>query len=84
MECATNRQPFLVAVYRKQKQSETCIVIVDHIVTESQLIGAIDLNECNLDYILGNVDVSLIWCKTIYPHKDKMKAGLELDTMHQL
>ncbi len=53
-------------------------------IVESQLLGGIELNECNLDFMLGDGDVRLMWCKTFYPHKDMMKNGLELSTMQQL
>ncbi len=54
MEYATNSQPFLVAVYSKQNHSETCIGIANNMIVASQLSGAIDLNEHNLDHMLGN------------------------------
>ncbi len=66
MEYATNNQPFLFAVYSKQTQSEICIGIVNNMIVESQLSGRLDLNEHNLDYMLGNDDVRLICCKTFY------------------
>ncbi len=53
-------------------------------IVESQLLGGIDLNECNLDCRPDNGDVKLMWCTTFHPHKDKMKNGLALSTMHQL
>ncbi len=51
---------------------------------ESQLLGGIELNECNLDFMLGDGNVSLMWCETFYLHKDKIKNGLVLSTMQQL
>ncbi len=53
-------------------------------IVESQLLGGIELNEFNLDFMLGDSDVRLMWCKTFYPRKDKMKNGLALYTMQQL
>ncbi len=50
-------------------------------IVESQLLGGIELNERNLDFIFGDGDVRLMWCKTFYPHKIKMKNGLALSTM---
>ena len=44
-------------------------------IVELQLLEGIDLNERNLDFMLGDDDVGLIWCKMFYPHKDKMKSG---------
>ncbi len=84
MEYVTKYQPFLVTVYNRQTLSETCIAILNHKILESQLLGGIDLNEGNLEFILGNGDVKLMWCRTFYPHKDKMKCGLQfLSTMQQ-
>ncbi len=53
-------------------------------IVESQLLGGIELNEHNLDFMLGDGDVRLMWCKTFYPHEDKMKNGLALSIMQQL
>ncbi len=53
-------------------------------IVESQFLGGIELNERNLDSMLGESDVRLMWCKTFYPHKDKIKNGLALSTMQQL
>ncbi len=44
-------------------------------IVKSQLLEGIYLNEHNLDYKLGNGDVKLMWYKTFYPHKDKMKKN---------
>ena len=84
MEYAKNGQPFLFAVFCKETKLEICIGISNNMIVESQLLGGIELNECNLNYILGDGDVRLRWCKTFYPHKDKMKTGLWLSTMQQL
>ncbi len=40
-------------------------------IVELQLLGGIDLNEGNLEFILGNGDVKLMWYRTFYPHKRK-------------
>ncbi len=53
-------------------------------IVESHLLGFIELNECNLDYMLGEGDVKLMWCKTFYPHKDKLKNGLAFSTIQLL
>ena len=84
MEYATRGQPFLVAVYNKQTRTETCIGVINNMIVESQLLGGIDLNEANLECEFGNGDVELMWCRTFYPHKDKMKSGLQISTMQQL
>ena len=84
MEYAKKGQPFLLAVFCKETKSEICIGITNDMIVESQLLGGIELNERNLDFMLGDGDVRLMWCKTFYPHKDKMKNGLELSTMQQL
>ncbi len=39
-------------------------------IVESQLLGGIDLNERNLDYVVNNDSVELIWCKTFYLTKE--------------
>lgn len=75
MEYAKKGHPFLVAVTCKKKnfknkRSEICIGIVNHMIVESQLLGGINLNESNLDYIVGNDSVELIWCRTFYPTKE--------------
>ncbi len=82
--CNRGSAIFLIAVYNRQNWSGTCIGIVNDMIVESKLLGGIDLNECNLDYKLGNGDVKLMWCKTFYPHKDMMKNGLALYTLQQL
>ena len=53
-------------------------------IVESQLLGGIDLNEANLESEIGNGDVELMWCRTFYPHKDKMRFGQQISTMQQL
>ncbi len=53
-------------------------------IVESQFLGGIELNERNLDFMLGDGDVRLIWCKTFYPHEDKMKNGLAFSTIQLL
>ncbi len=58
MKYATNGYPLLGALYSTQKQSETCMGIVNNVIVELQLLGGVDMNECNLDYVLGNGDAS--------------------------
>ncbi len=53
-------------------------------IVESQLLSGIELNENNLDFMLGDGKIRLMWCKTFYLHQDKMKNGLALSTMQQL
>ncbi len=84
MEYATKGQPFLIAVYNKQTWTETRIGVTNTMIVESQLLGGIDLNEANLERELGTGDAELMWCRTFYPHKDKMKCGLQISTMPQL
>ncbi len=84
MEYATKGQPILVVVFNKQTWTETCIGVINNMIVESQLLGGIDLNEANLECELGKGDVELIWCRTFYPHKDKMKFGLQISTMQEL
>ncbi len=84
MENAKKCQPFLFGVLCKETKSEICIGITNDMNVESQLLGGIELNECNLDFILGEGDVRLVWYKKFYPHKDKMNNGLSLTTMQQL
>ncbi len=84
MEYATKGRPFLVAVYNKQTRAEICIGIINNIIVESQLLGGIDLNNANLENKFYNGDVELMWCRTFYPHKEKMKCGLQISTMQQL
>ncbi len=84
MEYAKKGQPFLIDVFCKETKSKICIGVFNNMIVESQLLGGIELNECNLDFKLGESDVRLMWCKTFYLHKDKMKNGLSLSTMQQL
>ncbi len=84
MEYAKKGQPFLFAVFCKETKSEICIGITNDMIVESQLLGGIELNERNLDLMLGEGNVRLMWCKTFYPHEDKMKTVLSLSTMYQL
>ncbi len=84
MEYAKHGQSFLFAVFCKETKSEICIGITNDMIVESQLLGGIELNERNLDFMLGKGNIRLMWCKTFYPHKDKMKNGLSLSTMQQL
>ncbi len=81
IEYATKGWSFLVAVYNRQTSTETCIGIINNMIVESQLLGGIDLHEANLECKLGYDDVNLMWCRTFYLHKDKMKNGLALSTM---
>ncbi len=71
MEYATKLQPFLGSVCNRQTQSEMFIGIVNHMIVELQLLGGIDLNVGNLEFILGNGDVKLMWFRTFYLQKDK-------------
>ncbi len=84
MEYAKNGQPFLFAVFCKKTKSEICIGITNDMIVESQLLGGIELNDCNLDFMLGEGNVRLMWCKTFYPHENKIKSGVALSTMQQL
>jgi len=84
VEYGTKGQPFLSAVYNRETWTETCIGIINNMIVESQLLGGIDLHETNLECKLGNDDLELMWCRTFYQHKDKMKSGLALSTMQQL
>ncbi len=84
MEYATKDQLFLVAVYNKQTWTEICIGIINNMIVKSQLLGGIDLNKANLERELGKGDDELMWSRTFYPHKDKMKCGLRISTMQQL
>ncbi len=84
MDYATKGQPFLISVYNKQTRTETCIGVTNTMIVESQLLGGIDLNKANLERELGKGDVELMWCRTFYPHKDKMKCGLRISTMQEL
>ncbi len=84
IEYATKGQPFLIAVYKRQTRTEICIGIINNMIVESQLLGSIDLHEANLECKLGNCGVKLMWCRTFYPYKDKMKSGLAFSTMQQL
>ncbi len=84
MEYAKHSQPFLFAVFCKESKSEICIGITNDMNVESQLFGGIELNERNSDFMLCVGNFRLMWCKTFYPHKDKMKNGQTLSTMQQL
>ncbi len=84
MEYALEDQPFLFAVFSKVTKFGICIGITYNMIVELQLLGGIELNERNLDFMLSDGDIRLMWCKTFYPHKDKMKNGLSLSTMQQL
>ncbi len=82
MEYAKKVQPFLFAVFCKETKSRICIGITNDMIVESQLLGGIELNEHNLDFMLNYIRLML--CKTFYPHKDKTKNGQALSTMQQL
>ncbi len=84
MEYATKGQQFLLTVYNRQTWTETCIGIINNMIVESQILGGIDMHEAYLECKLGNDDVKLMWCRTFYPHKDKMKSGLQISTIQQL
>ncbi len=84
MEYAKKGQPFLLAVFCKKTKLEICIGITNDMIVESQLLGGIELNERNLDLMLGEGNVRLVWCKTFYPHENKIKSGVALSTMQQL
>ncbi len=73
MEQAKKGQPFSINVFSKETKSEICISAINNMIVESQLLGGIELNKRNLDFMQGDSDVRLMWCKTFYPHKDKMK-----------
>ncbi len=71
-------------MFSKETKSEICIGITNDMIVEFQLLGCIELNECNLDYTLGVADVRLIWFKAIFIFYDKMKNVLALSRMQQL
>ncbi len=71
-------------MYNRQTQTDICIGIIINMIVELQLLGHIDLHVANLRYKLGKDDVELMWCRTFYLYKDKMKSGLALSTMQQL
>ncbi len=70
MEYASEGQPILFAVFSKETKSEICICITNNMIVESQLLGGIDLNEHNSDFMLSIGDVRLI-CKTFYCTKTR-------------
>ncbi len=86
MDCriCNKRSATFSCCVNRQTQTETCIGIINNMIVESQLLGGIDLHETNLECKLGNDDVEVMWCRTFYPHKDKIKCGLALSTMQQL
>ncbi len=53
---AAKGQAFLVAVYNRQTQTDTCIGIINDMIVESQLLSGIDLHEANLECKLGKDD----------------------------
>ncbi len=75
---------FLIDVFSREIQLEICICITNNMIAESQLLGGIELNERNLDFMLGDSNVKLMWCKTFYLHKDMMKNGIALSSMQKL
>ncbi len=60
MEYAKKGQLFLFAVFSKETKSEICIGVINNMIVESQLLGGIELNEGNLDFMLGDGNVRLI------------------------
>ncbi len=60
MEYAKKGQPFLLAVFCKETKSEICIGITNDMIVESQLFGGIELNECNLDFMLSDGNDSYV------------------------
>ncbi len=61
MEYATKGQPFSFSVFCKETKSEICIGITNDVIVESQLLGDIELNEGNLDFMLCDNNVRLMW-----------------------
>ncbi len=58
----SSRQPFLVCVYNKKLKVEIFIGFVGTMIVELNLFGGINLNESNLDYLLGDGDICIEWC----------------------
>ncbi len=73
MKYATEGHPFLITVYNRLNCSEICIGIVHNVIVKSQLLRVIDLNELDLDYILGNVEVKFMWCKNFTQQRQDEK-----------
>ncbi len=64
-------------------KAEICIGILGNLMVESNLLGGINLNESNLDYLLGNGHVCIEWWQAFFPNNDKMKNYLTITTMQQ-
>ena len=71
IDLSSSGQPFLVCVYNKKMSADICIGILGNMIVKSNLLGGINLNEPNLDYLLGDGDLRIVWCRVFIPNKDK-------------
>ena len=83
IDFALSGQPFIVCVYNKKKRAEICIGILGTMIVESNLFGGINLNDSNLDNVLGDGKIHIEWCQVFTPNKDKINDGLNITTMQQ-
>ena len=83
IDFASSGRPFIVCFYNKKKRAEICIGILGTMIVESNLFGGIDLNDTNLDYVIGDGQIHIEWCRVFSPNKDKINEGLNITTMQQ-
>ena len=72
---AESSQPFLVAITGQQNIHGHCVAIINHQIVDGLYERSCPLTMSNLDYILGEYVVNIMWCMTFYPNEQYMKVG---------
>ncbi len=83
MDHALSEQPFLVAIKGKTNSIGHCVGVVNNTIVDSTFKDGLELSHEILDAVLGETVTEILWCKTFYPPKDKLKSDTFIQLMQE-
>ncbi len=84
MDHALSEQPFLVAIKGKTNTIGHWVGVVNNRIVDSTFKDGLELSHETLDAVLGETVTEILWCKTFYPPKDKLKSDTFIQTFKDL
>ena len=84
MDHALSEQPFLVAIMGKTNSIGHCVGVVNNTIVDATFKDGLELSLETLDAVLGETVTEILWCKTFYPPKDKLKSDTFIQTFEDL
>ncbi len=84
MDHALSQQPFLVAIKSMTNSIGHCVGVVNNTIVDATFKDGLELNCETLDAVLGKPVIEILWCKTFYPPKDKLKSDTSIQTFKEL